>query len=124
MEPLKKVYAGILIVLPVLLVGMIQLVGNERIVVYTTNYEVVAAESAQVDKAMTIEVYGEGFRKGDSVYIEGEKQETEVVYDKMLTFQLPKKYLKDKKIRIKVQRISQAGIAKESSNAYHIEVGK
>lgn len=121
MEKFKIIYAWLLILLPLLLVGTLTFVSNEKIVIETTNFKVALEEQEDKKSPLTIEVYGQGFKEGDCIYIDGQKQETNVIYNKLLTFKLPTKYLQDKKIEIKVQRLSQAGIAKESSNGFTIE---
>ena len=124
MEKLKIIYGWVLILLPILLVGSLTITSQEKIVIETTNFQVAMKEQQNKKTSLSIEVYGEGFKEGDSIYIDGEKQETQVVYNKLLTFQLPSKYLGDKKIRIKVQRLSQAGIVKEASNTFEMEMKK
>lgn len=119
MGKFKIVYSWILILLPMLLVGTLGIVSHEKIIIETTNFEILTEENKE--GIVEIDVYGQGFKKGDSIYIEGQKMETEVIYNKLLTFKMPRRYLQDKKIRIKVQRVSQAGIVKEASNQFIIE---
>lgn len=124
MDKLKKLYSELLIALPILLVTTVSLVSYENIQLYTTNFEV--AKKEQKTYPLTVEVYGEGFKIGDAVYVEGERQESVVVYDKLITFKLPKRYMSDRKIKIKIQRVGQSGMIKEASNSFVInnEVSK
>lgn len=121
MEKLKKIYTLILILLPILLVGTLSISSKEKIIIDTTNFQVARGQLESGQDTLTIEVYGEGFKEGDCIYIDGEKQDTTVVYNKMLTFKLPKSYMQSTKVRIKVQRMSQTGIAKETSNTHMMQ---
>lgn len=124
MESLKKVYYIVLILLPIALVGSINLVSQDKIIIKSTNIQEVLEnrQALGATKTTDVEVYGHGFNEGDTVYIDGEPLETVVAYDKQLVFGLPTKYLTDSNIRIKIQRKGQSGRIVKASKTYTMKL--
>lgn len=102
--------------------GAINLVSNEKISVDSTNLELAIKNEAKESKVLPVEVYGQGFKEGDYVFVEGEKVKTRVVYNKMLICEMPVQYLDKSKVSVKVQRQNDLGRTIKASNNYSMDV--
>ncbi|MHC1750345.1 MAG: hypothetical protein AB9856_18910 [Cellulosilyticaceae bacterium] len=118
MKKIKLMYYIALLVLPFILIGMINLVSNEKINIKSTNLELAIKNDVKESKVIPVEVYGEGFEEGDHVFIEGEKVDTRVVYNKMITCEIPVQYIDKGKISFKVHRQNDIGKTIKASNNY------